>query len=84
MSILFYLFIYKTSYTLHVLLHIQLNLNKTRYFVLIVFIEELLNITYFLFFLLVCTRINRKVRNVRSMDFPNLVQTLVAIVLVLC
>jgi hypothetical protein len=53
-----------------------------------VFIEELLNIQYFLFFLLVCTRINRKVFqrvskphtviHVRSMDFSNLVHTLVA------
>jgi hypothetical protein len=65
------------------LLHLQFNLNETRYFVLIVFIEGLLNIQYFLFFLLVCTRINRKVFqrvskphtfvHVRSMDFPNLV-----------
>jgi hypothetical protein len=63
-----------------------------RYLVLIVFIEELLNIQYFLFSLLVCTRINRKVVqcvgkphtvvHVRSMDFPNLVHTFVAIVLV--
>jgi hypothetical protein len=53
-----------------------------------VFIEELLNIKYFLFFLLVCTRIKRKVFqrvsklhtvvHVRSMDFPNLVHTLIA------
>jgi hypothetical protein len=53
-----------------------------------VFIEELLNIQYFLFFLLVCTRINRKVFHrvsklhtvvhVRNMDFPNLVHTLIA------
>jgi hypothetical protein len=52
-----------------------------------------LNVQYFLFFLLVCTRINRKVFqrvsklhrvvHVRSMDFPNLVHTLVAISLCL-
>jgi hypothetical protein len=79
-----------TSCTLRALLHLQFNLNKTRYFVLIVFIEELLKIQYFLFFLLVCTRINRKVFqrvskphivvhvHVRSMYFPNLVYTLIA------
>jgi hypothetical protein len=51
-------------------------------------LNELLNIQYFLFFLLVCTRINWKVFqrvsnphtvvHLRSMDFPNLVHTLVA------
>jgi hypothetical protein len=35
------------------MLRLQFNLNETRYFVLIVFIEELLNTQYFLFFLLV-------------------------------
>jgi ABC-type multidrug transport system permease subunit len=72
---------------MRVLLRLQFNLNKTRYFVLIVFIEELLNIQYFLFFLLVCTRINQvfqrvskphTVNHLRSIDFPNLVHTLVA------
>jgi hypothetical protein len=77
-----------TSCTLRALLRLQFNLNETRYFVFIVFIEELFNIQYFLFFLLVCTRINRKVfqrvskphtvLHVRSMDFSNLVHTLVA------
>jgi hypothetical protein len=67
--------------TLRALLRLQFNLNESRYFVLIVFIEELLNIHYFLFFLLVCTRFIRKphsVVHVRSMDFSNLVHTLVA------
>jgi hypothetical protein len=88
-----------TSCTLRALLRLQFNLNETRFFVLIVFIEELLNIQYLLFFPLVCTRINWKVFqrvikphtsythtvvHVKSMDFPNLVHTLVAIVLVLC
>jgi hypothetical protein len=35
-----------TSCTLRALLRLQFNLNETRYFVLIVFIEELLNIQY--------------------------------------
>jgi hypothetical protein len=47
------LFYYQTSCTLRALLRLQFNLNETRYFFLIVFIEELLNIQYFLFFLLV-------------------------------
>jgi hypothetical protein len=78
--------IYDTSCTLRALLRLQFNLNETRYFVLIVFIEKLLNIQYFLLFFLVCTRINRKVFqcvskpdtvvHVRSMNFPNLVHTL--------
>jgi hypothetical protein len=54
-------YLYNTSCTLRAMLRLQFNLNETRYFVLIVFIEELLNIQYCLFFLLVCTRINRKV-----------------------
>jgi hypothetical protein len=80
--------LFSTSCTLRALLRLQFNLNETRYFVLIVFIEELLNIQYFLFFLLVCTRINRKVFqrvskphtviHVRSVDFPNLVHKLAA------
>jgi hypothetical protein len=69
------------------LLRLQFNLNETHFFVLIVFIEELLNIQYFMFFFLVCTRINRKVFqcvskpdtvvHMRSIDFPNLVHTLI-------
>jgi hypothetical protein len=43
------------------------------------FIEEFVNIQYFLFFLLVITRINRKV--FQHMDFLNLVHTLVAMFL---
>jgi hypothetical protein len=39
----FVLHIYQTSCTLHALLCLQFNLNETRYFVLIVFIEALLN-----------------------------------------
>jgi hypothetical protein len=76
-----------TSCTLRALLRLHFNLHKTRYFVLIVFIEELLNMKYFLSFLPVCTRINRKVFqrvsklhtvvHVRSMDFSNLVHTLI-------
>jgi hypothetical protein len=72
---------------LRALLRLQFNLNETRYFVLIMFIEKLLNIQYFLFFFQVCTRINRKVFqsvskpdtvvHVRSMDFPNLPHTLI-------
>jgi hypothetical protein len=84
-----YIFIYKfTSCTLRALLRLHFNLNETRYFVLIVFIEELLNIQYFLFFLFVSTRINRKVFQrvskphtvvyARSKDFSNFFQTLVA------
>jgi hypothetical protein len=57
---LFYIY-RKTSCTLRALLRLQFNLNETRYFVLIVFIEELLNMQYFLFYFLVRTRINRKV-----------------------
>jgi hypothetical protein len=83
------MFIYLyTSCTLRAQLRLQFNLNLTRYFTLIVFIEELLNTQYFLFFLLVCTRINRKVLrrvskphtvvHLRSIDFPNLVHTIVA------
>jgi hypothetical protein len=81
-----------TSCTLRALLRLQFNLNETRYFVLIVFIEKLLNLQYFLFYFLVRTRINRKVFQrvsklhniqntvvqVRIMDFSNLVHTLVA------
>jgi hypothetical protein len=80
---LFYIY---TSCTLRALLRLNFNVNETLYFFLILFIEELLNIQYFLFFLLVCTRINRKVFkrvsklhavvHVRSMDFPNLVHNL--------
>jgi hypothetical protein len=86
----FFIYIIITSCTLRALLRLQFNLNETRYFVLIVFIEELLNIQYFLFFLLVCTRINRKVFqglsklhtvvHVRSMDFSNLIHTLITTV----
>jgi hypothetical protein len=74
-------FLYITSCTLRASLRLQFNLNETLYFVLIVFIEELLTIQYFLFFLLVCTRLNRQVLqrvsklhtvvHVRSMDSPN-------------
>jgi hypothetical protein len=56
--LVFFIYI-DTSCTLRALLRLHFNLNETRYFVLIEFIEELLNIQYFLFFLLVCTRINR-------------------------
>jgi hypothetical protein len=85
-----FIYIY-TSCTLRALLRLQFNLNEILYFVLIVFIEELLNTQYFLFFLLVCTRINRKVfqrvsklhtvGHVRSMYFPNLVHTLITMFL---
>jgi hypothetical protein len=78
---------YTTSCTLRALLRLQLNLNETLYFVIIRFIEELLNIQYFFIFLLVCTRIIQKVFqrvcklhtvvHVRSMDFLNLVHTLI-------
>jgi hypothetical protein len=76
--ILLFIFYYITSCTLRTLLRLQFNLNKIRYIALIVFIEELLNIQYFLYFLVVCTRINLKVFqrvskphtvvHVRSMD----------------
>jgi hypothetical protein len=42
-------YIYRTSCTLRALLRLQFHLNETR---LIVYIEELLNVQYFLFFLL--------------------------------
>jgi hypothetical protein len=51
----------QTSCTLRALLRLQFNLNETRYFVLIMFIEELLKMQYLLFSFWVCTRINRKV-----------------------
>jgi hypothetical protein len=50
-----FIFYLVTSCTLRALLRLQFNLNETRCFVLIVFIEELLNIQYFSFSLLVCT-----------------------------
>jgi hypothetical protein len=46
-----HLFLFCTSCTLRALLRLQFNLNETRYFVLIVFIEELLNMQYFFIFL---------------------------------
>jgi hypothetical protein len=53
--------LYKTSCT-------QFNLNETSYFVLIVFIEELLNIKYWM-------RKPHTVVHLRSMECPNLVHT---------
>jgi hypothetical protein len=42
-----YMYTIYTSCTLRALLRLQFNLNETLYFVLIVFIEELLNIQFF-------------------------------------
>jgi hypothetical protein len=44
------LILYLTSCTLRALLRLQFNLNETRYFIVIVFIEELLNVQFLFVF----------------------------------